>query len=155
MDARRKLAVIAGSFFYLGHFPFAPGTFGSLAAVLLFLSVRHNYILYSSLVVSLLLTGFLLGKKWEVIYGRKDPPQVIIDEVAGMLLSFIFVPYSRRIIIVGFFLFRLLDTLKPYPANRFERFKGGAGIMMDDIIAGLYTNCVLQAVARLASLSFS
>lgn len=84
---------------------------------------------------------------------KKDPRQAVIDEVAGMLLCFAFLPYDIRLVVAGFFVFRLLDTLKPFPASRFDKMSGSIGIMGDDIIAAIYTNIVLQVLLRLLSIS--
>ena len=77
---------------------------------------------------------------------KKDPSCVVIDEVCGMLLSLIFLPYNIKLVIIAFLIFRILDTLKPFPVGRLERMKGGPGIMLDDIAAGIYTNIILQVV---------
>lgn len=132
-----------------------PGTFGSLAGILLFYLVRVNIILYSGLTFILIISGFLVTGKAEVIFKRKDAKFIVIDEVSGMLLSLIFLPYSLRVVIIAFFLFRILDTLKPFPIGRLQHLKGGFGIMADDIIAGLYTNIILQAVLKIISLRAS
>ena len=74
---------------------------------------------------------------------------IIIDEVCGMLLALFFVPYSLFIVILGFFLFRIFDILKPPPAKRMEKITGSLGIMFDDIVAALYTNFILQIITRI------
>lgn len=79
----------------------------------------------------------------------------MIDEVSGMLLSLIFIPYDIKLVIMAFILFRILDTLKPYPLDRLQNLAGSIGIMSDDIVAGLYTNIILQVVLRLVSFKAS
>lgn len=79
----------------------------------------------------------------------------MIDEVSGMLLSLIFLPYDIKLVIIAFILFRILDTLKPYPLGRLQNLAGSIGIMSDDIVAGLYTNIILQVVLRLVSFKAS
>jgi len=99
--------------------------------------------------------GFLVGGSAEKMFGKKDSKFIVIDETSGMLLSLILIPYNYKFVILGFFLFRILDTLKPYPAGRFENLKGSLGIMCDDLVAAVYTNLILQVVLRWASFKIS
>jgi phosphatidylglycerophosphatase A len=147
-----KIAVLAlSSFFYIGYLPFIPGTFGSIAGLFLVYLVRNSATIYAALTCALITLGFLFSTEAERIMGRKDAPFIVIDEVCGILLSFIFIPFDYKLLIIGFVVFRILDTLKPYPADTLQRLKGNLGIMADDIVAGLYTNIILQVVLRLAS----
>jgi len=82
--------------------------------------------------------------------GQKDPSCVVIDEVSGIMIAFFMLPMVWPVSIITFFLFRAFDMFKIYPVNKFEEMKGGTGIMMDDIIAGLYTNITMQIAIRLA-----
>ena len=88
----------------------------------------------------------------EKLLNKKDPGCVVIDEVAGMLLALSFMPYDFRIIFLGFIIFRILDTLKPYPAARLQNMHGAVGVMGDDLVAGIYTNIVLQVILKLSCL---
>ncbi len=127
-----------------------PGTFGSLAGVIVFYLVCGNLIVHTLSTLFLVFLGFWASSKAEVVFAQKDPKYVVIDEVCGMLLSLSFLPfYSLKIVIIAFLLFRILDTLKPYPAARLEKLKGGLGIMLDDLVAGVYANLILQVVLRL------
>jgi phosphatidylglycerophosphatase A len=143
------------TFFFVGYLPLIPGTFGSLAALLLYYPIRNNslYVLLAFLIVTAV--GFLVCGRTEKLLQKKDPSYVVIDEVSGMFLSLLFLPYDLRIVIMGFFLFRLLDTLKPFPVSRLERLNGSLGIMSDDLLAGLYTNIVLQVLIRCTSFKVS
>lgn len=145
------LIKVLSTFFYLGYLPLAPGTFGSLAGILLFYLTKDNLFNYSLFTCALLILGFLVAGRQERILKTKDAKCIVIDEVGGMLLSLAFLPYDIKLVALGFLLFRILDTLKPYPASRIQDLKGSLGIMGDDIVAGLYTNIMLQALARLAS----
>ena len=80
----------------------------------------------------------------EKISGITDPSFVVIDEVAGQLITLFLLPFSWKILIAGFILFRVFDVIKPFPARRAEKLHGGWGIMMDDVLAGLYGNILLQ-----------
>ena len=96
----------------------------------------------------LLALGFLFSGKAEKIFNKKDCRYIVIDEVAGIFISLLFVPYSLKVALIGFFLFRIFDALKPFPAAKLQDLTGSAGIMLDDVIAGIYTNIVLQVVLR-------
>ena len=139
------------TFFYVGYLPFMPGTFASIAAVFLFYFVKDNNFLYILLTLTLIALGFLLAGRAEKIFNKKDAGCIVIDEVSGMLLSLIFIPYDIKLVIIAFILFRILDTLKPYHLDRLKNLTGSIGIMSDDIVAGLYTNIILQVVLRLVS----
>jgi phosphatidylglycerophosphatase A len=152
MSALNFFTLLITTFFYIGFTPLIPGTFGSIAGLSLFYLVRHSGILYALVTLIVIFLGFLFSTRAEGILNKKDPAAVVIDEVAGMLLTLMFIPYDTKLIIIGFFLFRLLDTLKPYPADKLQKLKGSLGIMGDDIIAGLYANIVLQLVARIVLL---
>ena len=149
------LVKVLSTFFYVGYLPLIPGTFASLAGVLVYILIQGyalNYLLITLLIIAI---GFLVSGPAEKAMQRKDPPYIVIDEVAGMLLSLLFLPYDIRIVALAFILFRLLDTLKPYPARSLERLKAGAGIMADDLVAGVYTNIILQVALKVISFKVS
>lgn len=146
------MARLISTFFYIGYLPLIPGTFASLAGLGVYYLVKNNTLSFAAVTGIMLLLGFLTAGRTERLLNKKDPRVIVIDEVAGMLLSLLFLPYDIKLVILAFFLFRLLDTLKPYPAGCLQDLKGSAGIMSDDIIAGCYTNIILQVVVRLASL---
>ena len=145
---RKKVELIT-SFFYLGHSPFMPGTMGSLGGLILYFIVRNNDILFAFSILFLFTLGVMFAGEAEKIYRRKDPAMIVIDEACGMLLALFFVPFSLYSVILGFFLFRIFDILKPPPARRLEKLTGSLGIMFDDIVAALYTNIILQVVFRI------
>ena len=154
MNIRKPIIIITSTFFYVGFLPLIPGTFGSIAGLILFYLVRESvfYPLFTLLVIIL---GFMVSGEAERLLNRKDARCIVIDEVSGMLLSLLFIPYDIKLVIIAFLVFRLLDALKPFPAARLEKLKGTIGIMSDDIVAGLYTNIILQVVLRLASFKTS
>jgi phosphatidylglycerophosphatase A len=88
--------------------------------------------------------GFLVSGRAERIFARKDASRVVIDETAGMMLCFLFIPYKLSYTLVAFVLFRILDIAKPFPARRAEDLSGSAGVMVDDIICAVYTNILLR-----------
>jgi phosphatidylglycerophosphatase A len=151
----KALVRILSTFFYVGYLPLIPGTFGSLAGIFLYYFVRGNlaeYLLVTSVVV---IIGFFVCGRAERQMQKSDPRYVVIDEVAGMLASLLFIPYDIKLVVLAFLLFRILDTLKPFPAGRLERLKGSMGIMGDDLVAGLYTNIILQVVVNFSSFRIS
>jgi phosphatidylglycerophosphatase A len=101
---------------------------------------------YIGISIFLLIVGFLTSGRAENIFGIKDDRRIVIDEVCGMLLSLLFIPYKRLYYLMGFLLFRLFDICKPYPMRKLELMPGSAGIMLDDIVAALYTNLVLRVI---------
>jgi len=146
---------ILSTFFYAGYFPFMPGTFASFVAALLVFLIAGNTGLHLLLTAVFLIIGFLVSGRAEKLFGKKDARYIVIDEVAGIFISFAFIPYDIKLIICGFILFRILDALKPYPAAYLETKKGSVGVMTDDIVAGIYTNIILQFVLRLTSFKAS
>ena len=146
---------VVGTFFFVGYLPFIPGTFGSLAGVGLFIILKGQVVNCFIALLLLLSAGFLVSGRVEKLLNRKDPSCIVIDELCGMLIAFSFMPLDIRIILLGFLFFRILDTLKPYPASALQNIRGSFGVMSDDIVAGLYTNIILQFILRFSSASFS
>jgi phosphatidylglycerophosphatase A len=145
-----KIAKLIATFLGIGYFPFAPGTLATAAGALIAFFFRFNQAGY--LLVMLLVTaiGFFAAHEAEKAFGKKDPGAIVIDEVAGIMISFFMIPMYWPIIVTGFFLFRAFDMFKIPPADRFEAMDGGAGIMLDDIMAGVYTNLTLQIALRIS-----
>ncbi len=142
---------LLASGFFSGHIPFAPGTMGTLVAIplyLLLVTLLQGW-WYAGAVVALTVVAIWISGLAEELYGRKDPPQVVIDEIVGFMLTMIAMPPTAMYIIMGFVLFRVFDILKPQPAGWInDRMRGGSGIVLDDIVAGLYANIVLQFFYR-------
>ena len=90
--------------------------------------------------------GIWAANQAETYFKRKDPGHVVIDEIAGQLVALLFMAPTPGRLIGGFFLFRLFDILKPYPARRLEALPGGTGIMLDDLVAGAYANVALLGI---------
>lgn len=155
MGIRKFTIKTLSTFFYVGYLPFIPGTFASIIGLFLFYLIRHNIHIFTLFNVTLLILGFLVTGKAERIFDKKDARCIVIDEIAGIFLSVMFIPPDIKLIIIAFMLFRILDALKPYPAGQLQKLRGSVGIMSDDIVAGLYTNVILQVVLRLTSFSTS
>lgn len=129
--------------FYLGRFRYAPGTVGTLLGIPLVYLLVYKW--WLTLLFGLLLYGIAL---WSASYvmeltREEDPEEVVIDEVLGYFLSFLFVEPTLKAIFVGFITFRMLDIIKPYPINLFERLPGGHGVVADDAVAGLMNAVIL------------
>jgi len=128
----------------VGYVPVAPGTFGSAVGLLLWFVLPSSPIAQAAAIVVVCVVGSWSGSVAERHFGRVDPGHVVVDEVAGMLVTLFLVPVGWIGAIAGFFLFRISDIVKPYPANRLERLPGGIGIMADDVMAGVYANLALR-----------
>jgi phosphatidylglycerophosphatase A len=134
----------------VGYAPMAPGTFGSAVGLLLWFVLPSSPLIQAAAVVAIVVIGSWSGTVAERHFGREDPGQVVVDEVAGMLVTLFLVPVGWIGAIGGFFLFRISDIIKPYPANRLERLPGGIGIMADDVMAGVYANLALRLTLAIA-----
>jgi phosphatidylglycerophosphatase A len=140
----------------VGYLPVAPGTFGSLVAVGIFLLLAR-VVTGSSLVAVVLVlifaftvVGIWAATRTEQLSGKKDPGKVVVDEVAGQFIALfpltLFPRWSTLAVIVSFILFRFFDIVKPYPANRLQELKGGAGVMFDDLVAGVYGALIVSII---------
>ncbi|HEY1303091.1 MAG TPA: phosphatidylglycerophosphatase A [Vicinamibacterales bacterium] len=148
----RRLGVFIATCGYIGYAPFAPGTFGSAAGLVVFFLVRRtgSIPIELALIVVLFAIGVWSGNEAERHFGRVDPGPVVLDEVVGMLITLALIPVNLAGAIVGFLLFRVLDVFKPWPSGRFERLPGGLGVMADDGMAAIYGNLVMRALIALA-----
>lgn len=142
----KRLALVIASFGYVGFFPIAPGTAGSLAALAPYAFVRWIGMPAFELgLIALVLGGGIWAANGaERALGQKDPGPIVIDEVLGMLITLALVPLSVTGVVLGFLWFRLFDVVKPFPADRMERLPGGLGVMLDDAVAGLYAHLALR-----------
>ena len=129
-----------------GLMPFAPGTFGTLAAIPVYLLMfKLNLLQYSVVVTALFALGIYLCQKTSDALGVHDHSGIVFDEIVGFLITMIGVPHSWKWIIVGFILFRLFDILKPWPISWLDKkIHGGLGIMLDDVLAGLFALAVMH-----------
>lgn len=140
-----RLALALATVFGVGYIPFAPGTFGSAAGLLLWAVLPATPLAQGLAIVIVFIAGSWSGTLAERHFGRMDPGQVVIDEVLGMLITLFLNPVGWIGAIGGFLLFRIADIIKPFPANRFEHLHGGVGVMADDGMAAVYANLALRA----------
>jgi phosphatidylglycerophosphatase A len=147
------IATVGGA----GYFPVAPGTAGSAVGVALQVALAQlplgrdaAIVVLAAAFFAILAVGAWAAGKAEDYFGRKDPGQVVVDEVAGQMLTYLLLPHPTwKGLLGGFLIFRALDIIKPYPARQAERIPRGWGIMLDDVVAGLY-GMALLAVTGLA-----
>lgn len=129
---------LLGSGFYTGYIPFASGTFGSLAGLLIYyIPGFENPVIIIPAIIVFSLYGVFVGSLFEKTYG-KDPSECTIDEVVGMWISLLFLPKILWVSVLVFLVWRLFDIVKPYPARNLEKLEGGVGIMIDDIVSSIY-----------------
>jgi phosphatidylglycerophosphatase A len=147
---RERVGYVLGTWFGCGRVPYAPGTAGTLGAVPLYLLIR-GFGPAIVLAVAAVITAIGVWASYVVIEKTKlkDPQIVVIDEVAGVLVTLAAAPLTWRALVVGVVLFRIFDQFKPWPANVAERrLPGGWGVMMDDIAAGVWGALVLLVLRR-------
>jgi len=152
MKTGEKITVLFSTGFYTGYFPIAPATFSTLTlgvAIYLLIS-RLNPSIYGAFTLILFFLAVWLSDKSEKIFQRIDCSYIVIDELVGFLITMFLVPFNWIYIVLGFFFFRFFDIIKPPPANFFNnRKKGGLDVVLDDVIAGIYSNLLLQVVHHL------
>jgi phosphatidylglycerophosphatase A len=136
--------------FGVGYSPIAPGTLGTLIAipVYYFLSAIPSP-LYEITLIGFFFLSVWISENAEIIFGKKDDPRIVIDEMMGFLVTMLWVHRSAFSITMGFFLFRIFDIIKPPPIRRLERTKGGFGVVLDDVLAGVYANIILHIIGRI------
>jgi len=130
---------------FIGYLPFAPGTFGSLAAFTVFALLKPSIFIHIIILLFIIPVGIISSHHAERLLNDRDSRHIVIDEFCGYLISVLFIPHSTGYAITAFFLFRFFDILKPFPIRKIESvLSGGKGIIADDIAAALYTNLILQ-----------
>lgn len=150
-NLNQKAVIFLATGGLIGFSPVAPGTFGSLAALPLCLLMTAMGG-HAALVI---LLAFFLFSTWiahvaEKIVGTTDPRQIVVDEVCGMAVTLFGLPFTPVYVMGGFALFRVFDIVKPFPINWVDKkVPGGLGIMLDDLIAGIFANAVLRLAASL------
>lgn len=131
----------------IGYLPLAPGTWAAGALAMLWFFVCQKFpdtIIWQVLLACLLFIGGVYFSGKLISDKEKDPSFVVIDEVAGMAVTLLFIPLAWQNFVVGFILFRFFDILKPLGIKRMEKMRKGWGIMLDDILAGIYSNIALH-----------
>ncbi|MCL1971773.1 MAG: phosphatidylglycerophosphatase A [Endomicrobia bacterium] len=141
----RNIILFFSSVFGAGYIKYAPGTFGSLTGILLWaFFIPQNYPAQFAAVAFMFFASVLFSSLAEKIYNKKDDQRIVIDEVAGVWLSVMFLPKTVLFLVLGFILFRVFDITKPLFIKKLQNIKGGLGITIDDIAAGFLANVILQ-----------
>jgi len=143
-----KIILFLATGFFIGYIPFAPGTFGALHGIWLSFFLNKIPITFSiSFIAVFIIFAILLSEKAEKIKGDKDPSIIVIDEIAGMMVTMIGINFNFINILTGFILFRLFDILKPFPIYIADKkLPGGVGIVTDDLIAGMMANLLIRFI---------
>ena len=145
MTLRTRAGLVIATAIGAGYAPVAPGTFGSAVGLLLWLALPNIHWLQLLAILVVSVVGIWSGSVAEHHFERRDPGQVVVDEVAGMMVTLAFNPVAGFAwLAAAFVLFRASDIIKPFPVNRLERLPGGLGIMADDLAAGVYANLALR-----------
>jgi len=145
---KEAFILLLSSWFGVGRLPLAPGTWGTLGAVPLVLIISYfgpiPAVISLAVIIPLAVWTSDISQK---VLGKDDPPEVVIDEVAGYFVAVFLLPFSWWSFILGFLLFRIFDILKPFPIRMIhKKVKGGIGICLDDIVAGVYANVCIKFV---------
>jgi phosphatidylglycerophosphatase A len=134
--------------FGAGYSPIAPGTAGTLVAIPIYYFLSFiPFPLYELTLITFFFLSSWISEKAEKEWGKRDHPRIVIDEIMGYLITMLWLPKTTLFIILGFFLFRFFDIVKPTPIRLLERVKGGYGVVLDDVAAGVYSNIVLQVIS--------
>ena len=151
MKLRDNAVMFLATGFYIGNIPFAPGTFGSLIGLPLCFALTRI-----SLAPAMLGTLFFIffavciADAAEKILKQNDPGCIVIDEIAGMMVTLIGLPFNPITVVIGFIIFRILDILKPFPIRNLDkRIPGGLGVVADDVAAGIIANLLLRIIIHI------
>ena len=136
------------SFFLIGNFPLAPGTFASFVALFIWWLIPTNFVINIFIIVLLTLIGIYSSYKTELYLNKKDPSLIVIDEVIGMFISLLCVPNEFNLYLIAFIIFRFLDIYKPSYINTIQKYPYGFGVIGDDVLAGILT-CLLLHILLL------
>ena len=146
MNLKQKSVMFLATGCFIGNISFAPGTFGSILGLpLCFLLCKIDLSVAVLLTVIFVFFAIWIAQRAEKILNTEDPGCIVIDEIAGILVTFTGLPFNIISVIFGFLIFRALDIWKPYPISWMERhLSGGAAIVMDDVAAGIFSNLLLR-----------
>lgn len=146
-----RLFLLFATGFGVGYSPIVPGTLGTLLAIPIYLFLSE----IPSPIYELTLIGFFFLSVWisegaEKFFGKKDDRRIVIDEMMGFFITLLWLQKTPLVIAIGFILFRFFDILKPFPIRRIEkRWRGGYGVVLDDVIAGIYANILIHLLGRI------
>jgi phosphatidylglycerophosphatase A len=144
----KRVIILLATGCYVGYSPLIPGTAGTLAAIPLYLILSHlSPLYYIAIVLGSIYIAIWASDGAEVLLQSRDCRHIVIDEMVGFMVAMVMVPPTFRNILLGFFLFRALDIIKPIPIRALEdRVRGGYGVVLDDIVAGVYANLIIHVL---------
>lgn len=150
MSLSKRLAFVFATGFGSGYSPYAPGTAGSAVGLVFvwgmsLLSLPGQFVAVLVMSVLSMIAADVVARS----LGLKDPGVIVADEIAGMMVTMFALPFTATTAFLGFILFRIMDVVKPPPARQFERFKGGVGVVADDLMAGVYAHLALRGILLL------
>jgi len=150
MNIKQKSVMFLATGCYIGNISFAPGTFGSVLGLpLCFFLSKIDFLIAVLLILIFILCATWIANEAEKLLNTKDPGCIVIDEIAGIILTLFGLPFNITSVTVGFLVFRTLDIWKPYPIRFLEnKFSGGIGIVLDDVVAGILSNLILRAFMK-------
>ena len=155
MNFKEKAVLFFATGCFIGKIPFAPGTFGSLVGIFLCFILSKTSVPAAILcIIIFIIFSIWIANDAEKILNKKDPGSIVIDEIAGMAVTLIGLPFNVFYVTSGFIIFRVLDITKPFPIRYIEkRISGGAGVVLDDIAAGAIANVILRLIFYLFPIS--
>ena len=143
----RRFIFLLATGFGVGYSPIAPGTLGTLLAIPIYYFLSEmSFPLYELTLITFFFLSSWISERAEKYLGRRDDPRIVIDEMMGFFITMLWVTKAPFFILVGFILFRFFDILKPFPIRRFEKVRGGFGVVLDDVMAGIYANIILHVL---------
>ncbi|UCD70456.1 MAG: phosphatidylglycerophosphatase A [Syntrophobacterales bacterium] len=142
----KRIVIFLATGCFAGYSPVAPGTAGTLVAIpIYFFLFRLSPFYYAAILLSSIYIAIWASDRAEVLLQSRDCRHIVIDEMVGFLVAMFMVPSTGKNIVLGFFLFRALDIVKPFPIRAIEeKVRGGYGVVLDDIVAGIYTNLIIH-----------
>ena len=144
----KRIVVFLATGCYVGYSPLVPGTTGTLASIPLYLILsRLSPLYYMAILLGSIYIAIWASDRAEVLLQSRDCKHIVIDEMIGFLVAMFMVPPTVRNIILGFLMFRAFDIIKPFTIRTLEeRVRGGYGVVLDDILAGIYTNLIIHVL---------
>jgi phosphatidylglycerophosphatase A len=151
MKLKEEAVMFLATGFYIGNIPFAPGTFGSLIGLPLCFALTGISLAPAMLgTLFFILFAVCIADAAEKILKQSDPGCIVIDEIAGMMVTLIGLPFNPITVVIGFIIFRILDILKPFPIRNLDkRIPGGLGVVADDVAAGIIANLLLRIIIHI------
>ena len=151
MNSGRRLSLFFATGFGVGNVRWAPGTLGTLVGLPLCYGLTQLPLPVAlACILAFIVCAIWIADIAEHELGRKDPGCIVIDEIAGLMVTLVGLPWNATTVVGGFLVFRIFDILKPFPIRQLERrFKGGVGIVIDDVVAGIIGSITLRIILKL------